>query len=91
MSRRPAASIDYKLIRANLASVFNTRDAGTRIGAIGTLYAVGAVLHEPPDTAAEGQAAISEAVTHLLASLAPDLALTATGPGLGHHGIGRLR
>jgi SnoaL-like domain len=92
MSNRPGASIDYdRLMQANLASVFNERDGGKRIRAIGELYAEDAVLHEPPDTAAEGHAAISEAVTRLLASLPPDFAFTATGPALGHHGIGRLR
>ena len=92
MSDRPGASIDYDgLMRANLASVFNERDVGRRIGAIGKNYAEGAVLYEPPDTAAEGHAAIFEAVTRLLASLPPDFAFTATGPALGHHGVGRLR
>jgi hypothetical protein len=92
MSDLPGASIDYdRLMQANLASVFNERDAGKRIGAIGELYAEGAVLHEPSDMAAEGHAAISEAVTRLLASLPPDFAFTATGPALGHHGLGRLR
>ncbi|MGL5117027.1 MAG: nuclear transport factor 2 family protein [Beijerinckiaceae bacterium] len=92
MPNQPEASIDYdRLMRANLASVFNERDAGTRIRAIRELYAESAVLYEPPDTAAEGHAAISEAVTHLLASLPPNFAFTATGPALGHHGIGRLR
>jgi len=92
MSNRHGASINYgRLMRANLASVFNERDAGTRIRAIGELYAEGAVLYEPPDTAAEGHAAISETVTRLLASLPPDFAFTASGPALGHHGIGRLR
>jgi SnoaL-like protein len=92
MSDRPGAPIDYdRLMRANLASVFNERDAGKRIRAIGKLYVEGAVLYEPPDTAAEGHAAISEAVTRLLASLPPDFAFTATGPALGHHGLGRLR
>jgi hypothetical protein len=92
MSRRPGASNDYdRLMRANLDSVFNERDAGKRIVAISELYAEGAVLYEPPDTAAEGHAAISEAVNRLLAGLPPDFAFTATGPALGHHGIGRLR
>ncbi len=92
MTNLPGAAIDYdRLMQANLASVFNERDARKRIWAIGELYAAGAVLHEPPDTAAEGHAAISEAVTQLLASLPPDFAFTATGPALGHHGIGRLR
>ena len=92
MSDRPGVSTDYdRLMQANLASVFNQRDAGQRLRAIGGLYAEGAVLYEPPDTAAEGHAAISEAVTRLLTSLPPSFAFTATGPALGHHGIGRLR
>ena len=91
MSDQPAASIDYDgLMRANLASVFNERDAGNRIRAIGKLYAEGAVLYEP-DMAAEGHAEISEAVTRLLAGLPTDFTFTATGPALGHHGLGRLR
>jgi hypothetical protein len=92
MSSRPEAATDYdRLMQANLASVFNERDAGKRIGAIGELYAEDAVLYEPPDTAAEGHAEISDAVTRLLASLPPDFTFTATGSALGHHGIGRLR
>ena len=92
MSNLPGASIDYdRLMRANLASVFNEREISKRTRAIAELYAEGAVLYEPPDMAAEGHAAISEAVTGLLASLPPDFAFTATGPALGHHGLGRLR
>ena len=92
MSSRPPAATDYdRLMQANLARVFNERDAGKRLGAIGELYAAGAILYEPPDTAAEGHAAISQAVTRLLASLPPDFAFTAIGPALGHHGMGRLR
>ncbi|WP_230206646.1 nuclear transport factor 2 family protein [Novosphingobium sp. Gsoil 351] len=78
-------------MQANLASVFNERDARKRIEAIGELYAEDAVLYEPPDTAVEGHAAISEAVARLLAKLPADFAFTATGPAMGHHGIGRLR
>jgi hypothetical protein len=92
MSNRSGPSIDYdRLMQANLASVFNERDVKKRIAAIGELYAECAVLYEPPDTAAEGHAAISDAVTKLLASLLPDFAFTAIGPALGHHGLGRLR
>jgi hypothetical protein len=92
MSSRPAAPTEYdRLLQANLANVFNERDPGKRIGAIGELYREDAVLYEPPDTAAEGHVAISDAVTRLLASLPPDFAFAATGPALGHHGIGRLR
>lgn len=92
MSSRPASATDYdRLMQANLASVFNERDAGKRIGAIGELYVEDAALYEPPDMAAEGHAAISEAVTRLLAGLPTDFAFTATEPALGHHGLGRLR
>ncbi len=92
MSNATGPPADYDcLMQANLASVFNERDAGKRIRAISELYAEGAVLYEPPDTAAEGYAEISKAVTRLLVSLPPDFAFTATGPALGHHGIGRLR
>lgn len=92
MSSLANSAIDYeRLMQANLADVFNERDAGKRIGAIAELYAEDAVLYESPDTAAEGHAAICEAVTRLLSSLPPDFAFTATGPALGHHGMGRLR
>lgn len=92
MSSRPASAIDYdRLMQANLASVFNERDARKSVEAIGELYHEDAVRYEPPHTAAEGHAAISEAVARLLASLPIDFAFTATGPALGHHDFGRLR
>lgn len=92
MSSRPPAATDYdRLLQGNLVSVFNERDAEQRIEAVGELYAEDAILYEPPDAAALGHAAISEAVTRLLASLPPDFAFTATGPALGHHDVGRLR
>lgn len=92
MTKQPGAPTDYdRLMQANLANVFNERDAGKRMQAIGELYAEEAVLYEPPDTAAEGHAAISDAVIRLLASLPPDFVFTSTGPALGHHGTGRLR
>lgn len=91
MSNSPSDSIDYeRLMQANLARVFGERDAERRITAIDELYAEDAVLNEP-ETSVTGRAAISEAVTALLASLPPDFAFAATGPALGHHGIGRLR
>lgn len=91
MSNSPRDSIDYeRLMQANLSRVFGERDAEQRIAAIGELYAENAVLNEP-ETSVTGHAAISEAVTRLLASLPPDFAFTALGPALGHHGIGRLR
>ena len=91
MSIRSTSAIDYdRIMQANLSRVFNERDAGKRIEAIGELYAEDAILYEPPDTAAEGYAAISEAVTQLLASLPPNFVFTSTEPARGHHGVGRL-
>jgi hypothetical protein len=79
------------LLRGLEVGVIWERDAGKRLRAIGELYAQDAVLYEPPDTAAEGHDGICKPVTRLLASLPPDFRFTATGPALGHHGIGRLR
>ena len=85
------APIDYDgLMQANLARVFSERDAGTRIKAIQELYAEDAVLNEP-QTSVKGYAAISDAVGALLSTLPPGFAFTASGPALGHHGIGRLQ
>ena len=84
-------SLDYDgLMQANLTRVFSERDPGKRIDAIRELYAEDAVLNEP-EMSVTGHAAISEAVTALLASLPPDFAFTAIGPAVGHHGVGRLR
>jgi hypothetical protein len=84
-------AIDYnRLMQANLARVFNERDAARRIVAIRELYAEDAGLYEP-DTSAKGHAAISEAVTALLANLPPSFVFSATGPAIGHHNIGRLK
>lgn len=86
-----ADSLDYDgLMQANLARVFGERDASRRAKAIAEIYAADAVLYEP-HTAATGHAAINQAVDALLSSLPPGFAFTATGPAVGHHGIGRLR
>ena len=92
MSNHPKLeAIDYnRLMQANLTRVFNERDAGRRIEAIRELYAENAVLYEA-DASAEGHAAISEAVTALLAHLPPNFVFSAAGPAIGHHNIGRLK
>jgi ketosteroid isomerase-like protein len=77
-------------MQANLARVFGERDAGRRIEAIRELYAEDAVLHEP-HASVTGHAAISEAVTALLASLPPNLVFRAAGPAVGHNNVGRLQ
>jgi hypothetical protein len=84
------APINYDgLMQANLARVFSERDAERRIEAIREIYAEDAILYEPYSSA-KGHAAISEAVTSLLNSLPPDFVFRATGPAIGHHGMGRL-
>src|SRR2546421_9834865 len=92
MSNHPKPeAIDYnRLMQANLTRVFNERDAGRRIVAIRELYAEDAVLYEP-DASAKGHAAISEAVTALLANLPPNFVFSAAGPGIGHHNTGPLK
>lgn len=84
------APIDYDgLMQKNLVRVFNERDAGRRLEAIRGLYAEDAVLNEP-HASAKGHAAISDAVSALLASLPAGFVFTAVGPAIGHHGIGHL-
>src|SRR5258706_13151071 len=74
-------------MQANLTRVFNERDAGRRIVAIREPYAEDAMLYEP-DASAKGHAAISEAVTALLAHLPPNFVFSGAGPALGHPNIG---
>lgn len=82
---------DYdRLLQANLTQVFGERAPDRRIAAIGALYAPDAVLYEP-EGVATGHAAIDRAVATLLSSLPPEFRFTATGPAVGHHGLGRLR
>lgn len=92
MSNRSKLEVtDYdRLMQANLTRVFNERDAGRRILAIRELYAEDAALYEP-DTSAKGHAAISEAVTTLLAHLPSNFVFSSAGPAIGHHNIGRLK
>ena len=89
MSALPRPTDYDALMRANLARVFGERDAARRIEAIRELYAEDAVLHEP-HASVSGHAAISEAVSTLLASLPPDFVFSAAGPAVGHNGLGRL-
>jgi hypothetical protein len=85
------SATDYDAImRANLVRVFGERDHGRRMMALRDLYAEDAVLYEP-DASVKGHAAISAAVTALLASLPPEFAFVADGAAVGHHGVGRLR
>lgn len=82
--------IDYdRLMQANASQVFSERGPARRPDAIRELYAADAVVIEP-EGVSEGPAAISNAVTDLLAKLPPTFAFTSIGPAIGHHGIGRL-
>ncbi len=84
-------SIDYdRILRTNLARVFNERDADRRLVAIREIYADDAVLYDP-DAVATGHTAISDTVTALLATLPSDFAFEPNGPATGHHGAARLR
>lgn len=78
------------IMQANLERVFGERDASRRIEAIRELYDENAELHEP-QRSVRGHAAISQAVTELLAHLPPDFTFTAIRPALGHNGFGRLQ
>jgi hypothetical protein len=82
--------IDYdRRMQANASQVFSERGPARRPDAIRELYAADAVVIEP-EGVSEGPAAISNAVTDLLAKLPPTFAFTSIGPAIGHHGIGRL-
>ena len=90
-NHRMPEAIDYDLLlQANLARVFGERDAGRRIMAIRELYDEAAVLYEP-GAAAEGHAAICDAVSELLTGMPANFGFSAIGPAIGHHGVGRLR
>ena len=76
--------------------LFEARDGAITVSpvsprgaAIRELYAHEAVLYEP-DAIATGHAGIDQAVNALLSRLPPGFAFTATGPAVGHHGVGRL-
>lgn len=90
-SQGTAAAFDYDAImQGNLIRVFGERDAAVRMVAIRELYAEDAVLHEP-EHSAKGHAAISQAVTDLLAQMPADFVFQAIRPALGHNGVGRLQ
>lgn len=89
--RPKTPTTDYDaILQANLMRVFGERDPSRRIEAIRELYAEDAALHEP-EQSAQGHAAISQAVTALLAHLPPEFAFSAIRPALGHNGVGRLQ
>ena len=78
------------LLRANMARVFNERDAQRRLAAVRELYTDEATLYEP-QTVVSGHDAISGAVGELLATLPPDMMFTPTGAEGSHHGLAFAR
>jgi hypothetical protein len=83
-------AMDYdRPMQANAARVFSERDPVRRLDAFGKLCMSDVVLTEP-ERVAEGHAAISAAVTARCPKPPPAFALTAIGPAIGHHGLGRL-
>ncbi len=78
------------LLRANMARVFNERDAQRRLAAVRELYTGDATLYEP-QTVVSGHEAISGAVGELLATLPPNMMFTPTGAEGSHHGLAFAR
>lgn len=86
-----ANDVDYaSLLQANLARVFGESDPARRRAAIAEIYAADAILYEPY-AIATGHAEITAAVDAVLDSLPPGFVFAANGPGVGHHGLGRLK
>ena len=77
------------LMQAHLSRVFGDRNGSRRLLALKEIYAADASLFEP-DATATGYEAISHAVEALYARLPPDFVFTASGPAVGHNGVGRL-
>lgn len=82
---------DYdRLLRANLARVFNERDAAKRAVALAELFVEAPVMYEPTNIV-HGRAAISSVAGALLEQFGPDFRFRPEGGAVGHHGMGCLR
>ncbi|WP_420141718.1 nuclear transport factor 2 family protein [Sphingomonas sp.] len=80
-----------RLLRANLARVFNERDPARRVKAVEALFVPDPILYEP-DKIVTGRQAIADVAGALLDRFGPDFAFTPQeGPAVGHHGVGILR
>lgn len=87
----PATEPDYdRLLRANLARIFNARDAGARAAALAELYVAEPTLFEP-DNVVRGRAAIVAVAGALLDRFGPTFRFVPVGTAAGHHGVGSLR
>ncbi len=84
-------TFDYDgLLQANLRRIFGEGDAVRRNTAISEIYLPEAVLYEPGHIAT-GHTEIARTIDALLRSFPSNFVFTADGPGIGHHGMARLR
>jgi len=82
---------DYdRLLRENLARVFNERDGALRASALADLFVDDPVMFEPADVV-RGRAAIAEVAGRILEQFGPTFRFTPVGSAVGHHGLGSLR
>ncbi len=82
---------DYdRLLRENLARVFNERDGALRASALADLFVDDPVMFEPADVV-RGRVAIAEVAGRLLEQLGPTFHFTPVGSAVGHHELGTLR
>jgi hypothetical protein len=87
---KPAQNVDFDaFMRANMNRVFNERNGGRRLAALGELYADDATFYDP-EAVVTGREAISRAVDSLLGHFPPHFVFSAAGPAVGHNGAGRL-
>jgi hypothetical protein len=86
-----SAEPDYDgLLRANLESVFNERDAARRAAALNELFVAEPIMYEPTNVV-QGRAAISAVAGNLLDQFGPTFRFIPIGLAVGHHGLGSLR
>ena len=82
---------DYdRLLRENLARVFNERDGALRASALADLFVDDPVMFEPADVV-RGRAAIAEVAGRILEQFGPTFRFTPVGSAVGHHGLSTLR
>ena len=86
-----SAEPDYDgLLRANLKSVFNERDADRRAAALNELFVAEPLMYEPTNVV-QGRAAISAVAGNLLDQFGPTFRFISIGRAVGHHSLGSLR
>ena len=81
---------EAELLEASIARVWNERNAGRRLAAIGEIYHPDAHIHEPT-LSVTGHSAISDVVAGVLADMPPGFRFELVGAPLGHHGVAVTR